>query len=179
MIMTDDEKNERYKTVCEIQASSQSGSVCVRLQVIADRALTKDDEENARDATGEFLSAFDMETAKLDPKTAEVHDATRGKLRNLFDSPIYMEEIPNEYWGVISPYSLASPWFIVTTAVGHFKVGWRKNVLVIDWSHTVGTEYAHVLFSTEDVTQSDKMIHAWGYEKAKQYIAKIMESANG
>ena len=84
------------------------------------------------------------------------------------DTCIYVEEIPNEYRGD-DALALTSPWFKVTTPIGHFKIGWRKRVIVVDWSETEVDVWAENLFA-DDVTKNGQMIHAWSYDKASEYI---------
>ncbi len=97
-------------------------------------------------------------------------------------SPIYIEEVPNEY----CPRPCCLPWHVVTTPLGHFKVGWRKRVLVLDWSRLrpavqaaiiVPAEPKHggsvSIFAGESTTQSQGDIHCWGYEKLDEYLKRI------
>jgi hypothetical protein len=64
-------------------------------------------------------------------------------------------------------------WLLVMTPVGPIQIGWRKRVISIDFSQTVLEESAGELFPSEDVTKYDQVVHAWGYEKAKEYIERI------
>jgi len=45
--------------------------------------------------------------------------------------------------------------------------------MVVDWAESDVTETAKDLFAGEDVTKGDRMIHAWSYEKATEYLTKI------
>lgn len=80
---------------------------------------------------------------------------------------IQMSALPNGY----CPCEHCAPWFEVSTEVGTFKIGWRKRVINLDWSATQKNHYP--LFMDEDVTKSEFDIHAWGPEKAIEYLAKI------
>lgn len=84
---------------------------------------------------------------------------------------IFVEEIPNGYCS--QPCCVNLPWFIVTTPIGHIKIGWRKRVINIDWSKTIQKKTAAELFPNEDVTKGEQSIHAWSYEKAKEYLDLI------
>lgn len=84
---------------------------------------------------------------------------------------IFVEEIPNGYCN--QPCCVNLPWFIVTTPIGCIKIGWRKRVIAIDWARTIQRKTANELFPNEDVTKGAQDIHAWGYEKAKEYLDVI------
>jgi hypothetical protein len=81
---------------------------------------------------------------------------------------IYVEEIPNGYCS--QPCCCNKPWFIITTPIGHIQIGWRKRVINIDWTRTLQKKIGIDLFPKEDVTKGEHYIHAWGYEKAKEYL---------
>lgn len=78
-----------------------------------------------------------------------------------------LKEIPNEY----SSHEVYGPWFIAHTFAGPIKIGCRKRVINIDWSGTEVT--VGDMFVGENVTQGDGYIHAWGEEKAVEYLSKI------
>ncbi len=99
----------------------------------------------------------------------------RAELIDLFGGRIFVETIPNGYCSDWCCRHL--PWFVVTTEIGRFKIGWRKRVIHLEWTDTVGTKRAEELFPGEDVTKGDKMIHAWSLDKARQYIAAIVSDA--
>lgn len=111
-----------------------------------------------------------------DDKAQAARVAERDQITSLFDNRIFVEEIPNGYCSRWCCKHL--PWFKITTPVGRFTVGWRKRVISIDWSETVGTQDSKTLFAFEDVTKDEKLIHAWSVEKATGYILTIISSAN-
>lgn len=83
-----------------------------------------------------------------------------------------MHMIPNEYY---QDPEFFGPWFMVETPFGRIKLGWRKRVINIDWSHTklqVGPE----VFASESVTKWSTGIHAWGADKAVEYLRKIWDA---
>ena len=84
---------------------------------------------------------------------------------------IFVEEIPNGYCS--QPCCVNLPWFVVTTSIGHVKLGWRKHVIEINWEKTLQKKKADELFPGEDVTKDNYYIHAWGYDKAKEYLDVI------
>jgi hypothetical protein len=84
--------------------------------------------------------------------------------------------IPNEYWGKgrngKAPY-YARPWYLAQVGESPvFKIGWRKSVLCIDWSDT-GKRLPD-LFEGEEVTRDSTLVHAWGYDKAAEYLRKLV-----
>jgi hypothetical protein len=103
--------------------------------------------------------------------------------------------IPNEYWPPTYRES-KEPWVLIRTAYGDIKLGERKRVLSIDWKDVVerttpakedpGERYeakrshadawdGKMLFPNEDVTRWETGIHAYGNEKAAEYLRLIVE----
>lgn len=67
------------------------------------------------------------------------------------------------------------PWMTVYTWVGPFEVGWRKRVIELKWHRTVlYKNIPYGLFDGEDVTRSEAYIHAWGIEKLRDYVQRLM-----
>jgi hypothetical protein len=113
------------------------------------------------------------------PDFQEKKNALRAQFVAVFAAaglaPVYMKEIENAYcsrW-----CCLHRPWFIVTTRVGHFKIGWRKRVINIDWKETDLTANGEQLFANEGVTVGERFIHAWSCEKATAYLRKLLEDS--
>jgi len=111
---------------------------------------------------------------------------TETKFKKIFEKAgfkdIIMLATPNEYCSC----ELCAPWFNVNTEFGTIKIGWRKRVINIDWdspeSSVIKTMNARgkflqkkilPLFEDENVTKGDSGIHAWGWEKAQEYLTKI------
>jgi hypothetical protein len=85
--------------------------------------------------------------------------------------PIYAKVIENQYDS--NPAYYTDPWLIVTTAKGPIKIGWRKRVIEINWSESDIKQSAKDLFPSEAVTKVDQSIHAWGKEKAVNYLYEL------
>ena len=100
------------------------------------------------------------------------------KFRNIFVNAgfnsIKMEEIPNQY----CPCERCTPWYRVRTEFGFFEIGWRKRVISINWRAINRNDRFGELFSEENVTQDKDYIHAWGWDKAKEYMTKICMELN-
>lgn len=119
--------------------------------------------------------AITREFHATDPESQE--RATKQKANLLCCFPlstiVFIKAIPNGYCSRACCEHL--PWLQVTTALGVITLGWRKRVIVIDWTDSVLTTTAQELFPEEDVTKQGKLIHAWSYEKAREYLGVILK----
>lgn len=158
-----------YKTVSFIESSGNS-SLGVKINVSLDRDLTTDEKREIDKYVEKIHEMLIESSRKLDPKLLESAKKEKEQLIELFNgyTPIYVEEIPNGY-----DRDPIFPWFTITTWIGRFNVGWRKRVIVIDWEDTTFKKTAEEIFPKEDVTKSGRMIHAYGYEAARNYIDTI------
>jgi hypothetical protein len=106
----------------------------------------------------------------------EAQERARTERRELLacfpSEPIFVQPIPNGYCDRACCEHL--PWFQVTTRIGVITLGWRKRVINIDWIASTVTAKADELFPDEDVTKFERTIHAWGYEKAREYIGVLL-----
>lgn len=109
-----------------------------------------------------------------------LRESMKAKFKKLFEGSgfkdVKMFARKNEYCSC----ELCAPWFNVKTEFGNIKIGWRKRVINIDWGSptvTVRSKLLHKnissLFKDEDVTKGNDYIHAWGWEKAQEYLTKI------
>lgn len=128
------------------------------------------------DVGREVMEKLEMQSAELDPAVGAQANLTAAELTACFVKaglgPIFVERIPNKYWGPADPMSLRHPWLLVTTRLGHFEIGWRKRVINIDWSRTTIGKRPD-LFLDQGVTVGDTYVHAYGYEKAGEYLARL------
>lgn len=136
---------------------------------------------------------------RLNPKTHERAADTKAAFAEAFEAaelgPIFMEPIPNEYWGNDSGGKF-DPWFKVATPIGYIRIGWRKRVINIDWSATTlkalvpthefdtrdrvpsGKElFQFALDNNETTTVGDSYIHAYGYERVAAYLKVLAAHA--
>lgn len=82
---------------------------------------------------------------------------------------VCLHHLPNEY----CPCDKCAPWFRVKTEIGAITIGWRKRVINIDWSEIDSDKDIISLFRGENVTKGNYSIHAWGWDKATEYLSKI------
>lgn len=81
--------------------------------------------------------------------------------------PAALLEIPNDYWKG-SP----TPWFRAMTPKGDITIGYRKRVISIEWDRKAGLPPS---LEDENVTKDPGVIHAWGEDKAVEYLKAIYE----
>lgn len=105
-----------------------------------------------------------------------------------------LQALPNEYWGPKDPWGAGKPWYRVrllkkqedgytNTAHGRtLKVGSRKRVFqlsVEDGEGSYDYDLAQKRFASEDVTKEitrrGLMVHAWGRDKAKEYLKHLAD----
>lgn len=100
---------------------------------------------------------------------------TREKFRQIFATAgfknIKTNATQNRYCGC----DYCAPWFNVKTKYGNILIGWRKRVINIDWSGLTKREDRRLLhlFNGEDVTKEFAYIHAYGWDKAQDYLTRI------
>lgn len=76
-----------------------------------------------------------------------------------------VHQLVNGYYGWWDDTYL--PWYLFETDVGLIKIGWRKHVINIDWEST-GVHWERPV--DKDVTYGENFTHAWGYDKALEYL---------
>jgi len=172
-----------YKVVAgEEIRMSELGAYGFKLMVAVDHELDKEARYELSRITRsveEVLQRSLYNTPERKMSRAEIGAKERERVLSVFgDEVIYVEEIPNGYCS--KPCCSHRPWFWVTTKVGHFQIGWRKRVLVVDWKRTTCKTSAEDLFPNENVTKYEQLIHAWSYDDARKYVQQITaEATNG
>lgn len=159
----------KYTTGGGVEGVGHRGAYGLRVEVSIGRDLTPADSSMLAQKVQEMMRALDLETDRIDPKVQADIAKEKEDLRSLFPDPIYMTPIANGY-GERPLY----PWFEVMTSRGAIEIGWRRRVISIDWSKSEIRAKAESLFHDENVTKGDRSIHAWSYEKAKEYITAIL-----
>ncbi|MFA5377083.1 MAG: hypothetical protein WC455_15135 [Dehalococcoidia bacterium] len=166
-----------YKTLFKSEAHGKYGMFGIEILVTASalpdlqsKAIWRAASDAAESIESEIMAAI---IAKNE-EAVESAEKERQDLLSLFPGKIFVESIPNGY---CSQWCCRHrPWFIVTTEIGRFKIGWRKRVIHIEWTETVGAKTAEELFHN-DVTKGEKYIHAWSLEEARDYVQRIMSSS--
>jgi len=81
-----------------------------------------------------------------------------------------IQEVRNQYWPDAAAYDdVRTPWWRMETIVGPVVIGWRKRVISIDWR---GTDVRAVV-TTDDVTKTETLVHAWSTAKALEYLTSL------
>jgi predicted metal-dependent RNase len=155
-------------------AGNPDYNVSIEILLDINRELTDKDNINLMKCVDELANGLRSETANNDPEIRKDAEKQKQEILNLFadGSKVFVKEVPNEYCNCHICKHM--PWFIITTNKGNIKIGWRKRVLCINWDQSGISKTAEELFSEEQTTKFDKTIHAWGYEKAKEYLEKIL-----
>jgi len=166
--------DSEYRILTSTESAGQYGVFGIKILVAASlEDLGQEAIHHAAYAATDGITAAIMSAVVSEKPEAQEHRRKeRADLLGLFDQPIYVEEIPNGYCSQWCCKHL--PWFVVTTTVGRFKIGWRKRVISIDWSDTVVAKTAEELFPDEKVTKDGRLIHAWSLADAKRYVATVM-----
>jgi len=98
-------------------------------------------------------------------KTIDYETQFQGAFRFAGFKHFHFKAIENEYCKCYR----CTPWYNVETIYGCIKIGWRKRVINIDYSDLKVSPD----FSKEDVTKGEGYIHAWGWDKAEEYLRMI------
>ncbi len=121
----------------------------------------------------------DIETvsAKLDPEGPAKRERCRAEIAGIYSAAgvgvIYMEELPNRHCP--DPCCLNTPWFRVTSKIGHVVIGRQRSVISIDWKDSTVKKTGEELFPEEKVTRWDVGIHAYGMGAVTRYIRRLHE----
>lgn len=104
---------------------------------------------------------------------------TEEEVRALFTlagiSVLAIWERPNQYWpDAYVDLRKNSPWWLVKTEVGMIEIGHRKRVISIDWRDTPIRKE----MTTDDVTKTDTIIHAWNRLDALKYLTALSHEIN-
>lgn len=161
----------------EVQGPKTSLGVEIKVCLGSERTLTDEERSLLARCSEDLLKQIMLTNYMNDPE-----DVKQGRemIKNLTACfPVvscYIEEIPNGYTPG-DPCVVNRPWLVVTTHKGRIVIGWRKRVIQIDWEQSKIKETADELFPGENVTKLGKSIHAWNYDRAKEYLAVLLKDA--
>lgn len=164
-------------------SESYGGNHACNAQVILNSnlfdELSKDKQDDMNWAAQKFIEQlrYKIELAHAEENQQEERKASIEKMKDLFHKAgfdmVYATTIENQYSD--HPGYYKDPWLEVTTSKGVIIIGWRKRVINIDWSKSDITKKAEELFPQESSTKGDHYIHAWGYDKAVDYLTILAE----
>jgi hypothetical protein len=163
---------EQYKRIGLIETTGHRGGLGVQIHV-AGLELTPEENSLVRAECERVHSKIQAMRTANDPEDRQIGDKIVADLLQCFGMPIYGERIPNGYCS--QSCCTNRPWLRVFTTKGPIIIGWRKRVISIDWSKSDVEATAEQLFPLEETTKWEQLIHAWGYEKAKQYLQTIAD----
>lgn len=114
-------------------------------------------------------------------RLTEINKFTSGMMSIIYkDTDYQFELLPNGYCNKDCCSHI--PWFLFHTIDGDIIMGWRKRVISIEWQENYKPFDINELFKAENVTKWEKDgkcgIHAWGEEKAFEYLKKVLKSVN-
>lgn len=178
---------EEYETFCKRNSGGFSltsggydipteGSVCP----CCGKTLTIDDLKNNPCVyiSGKFYHDSCWRNYR---RLTEVDKFTRQLMNVVYKETDYtFKLLPNGY---CNQYCCSHiPWFLFHTIDGDIIMGWRKRVISIEWQENYKPFDMKELFDTEDVTKWEsggrRGIHAWGEEKAFEYLRKVLKAVN-
>ncbi len=115
-------------------------------------------------------------------KILEITEFTDNLMSLIYSEADYEYEIiPNGYCSRDLHYSII-PWFEIKTIHGMIQIGWRKRVISIEWQEDFKNIDFEELFKTEDVTKgrtnNKYYIHAWGKDKAYEYLKLVLNEVD-
>lgn len=83
-------------------------------------------------------------------------------------------EIMNKYHGGGSGEKQHwHPWWLIKTEYGYIEIGWRKNVISINWEDTD----IRGIVTTDNVTKDQSYVHAWSVADAVKYMTEFNKIA--
>lgn len=133
-------------------------------------SLGRRDENGA--VTYRHVACADLETgSKIEVDLRRYIDATIDATMPF--ASVEIRRIPNLY------PDQNGPWFLVGDDAMAIVVGWRRRVIVIDWSRGLlkAAIDGHRMFADvekERVTVGKDFVHAWDYDKAAEYLGRLL-----
>lgn len=159
-----------HQILGRIQFSHPPQEISANIDIILDRELTSDESYFINQKSEEIIRLLRKNTIVNSDQHKNELKEEKDKIISCFGGiHIYVKPIDNGY----GKNSL-NPWFEVTTSKGIIVIGWRHRVINIDWEKSDIKDKADDLFPNENVTKDHKSIHAYGYDKATQYLRLLL-----
>ena len=178
LICTEDEFHEAYNKVkpdtwvlwkcgCDIPDEDESCPWCTK-------KFTIDDVKNGRFGTINGKVAH-LQCVKQYEHEREIDKIIYQIMELIYEDGLTFDLLPNGYCN--QPCYAHKPWFLCHTPDGDIKIGWRKRVISIEWKENF-KPFDMSIFDSENVTKWERGIHAWGKNKAYEYIKKVKDTVN-
>ncbi len=177
------ETDLEYVKVASEEGYGDHGAFGIEIRATIDHDACQAERSAFLEAVRVVKFAILSEKMRLDPEVQAARETERGKLLSLFPVQFSVDELQNGYchdWCCTQ-----KPWYRVLTPRGYIKIGWRKSVINIDWTETNVKLSGEELFPGASFTVSGKYerdrlyCHAWGYDKASEQLATILNCPKG
>lgn len=152
---------------CAIPNEGDSCPWCTKKFTIEDVKTGRFDIINGKVAHSECMKQYEHER--------EIDKVIRQIMEVIYRDGLTFELLPNGYCN--RPCCAHKPWFLCHTPDGDIEIGWRKRVISIEWKDNF-KPFDMSIFDSEDVTKWERGIHAWGDNKAYEYLGKVKEFVN-
>ena len=178
MVCTINEFNEAHRKTRHVQWISWAGEYVLPNEGESCPWCTE--KFTIEDVKKERCGIINGKVAHINCVKQYEHEREIDRIINHIMEYIYKDEltfdiIPNEYSS--EAYFARKPWFVCHTPDGDIKIGWRKRVISIEWQDNF-KPFDMSIFDSEDVTKWNRGIHAWGENKAYEYISKVKNIVN-
>ena len=152
---------------CAIPSEGDSCPWCTKKFTIEDVKTGRFGIINGKVAHYECMKQYEHEM-EIDKVIHQIMEA-------IYRDGLTFELLPNGYCN--QPCCAHKPWFLCHTPDGDIEIGWRKRVISIEWKDNF-KPFDMSIFDREDVTKWERGIHAWGNNKAYEYLKKVKEFVN-
>lgn len=168
--------NQNMKLLSSYETCGKYGSVKLYIHGELPGSLSNEDISDIfYDVLSNVNVKIQDKLMSKDLKLLKMFEDETEELKNLFNGEaIYTKQIENQY-SDLGSFKFRK-WLEVTTRKGIIIIGWRKRVINVDWSRSDIKKTAYYLFPSENVTKGDYYIHAWGINKAKEYIDILLNT---
>ncbi|MBQ2835311.1 MAG: hypothetical protein IJE68_00520 [Clostridia bacterium] len=161
------DKFASWEGVCAIPSKADNCPWCTKEFTIEDVKTGRFDTINGKIAHRECAKQYEHER--------EIDRIIHQIMEFIYEDGLTFELLPNGYCS--QPCCAHKPWFLCHTPDGDIEIGWRKRVISIEWKDNF-KPFDMSIFESEDVTKWKRGIHAWGSDKAYEYIKKVKEFVN-